>query len=199
VAYPVHLSVGPDEGQNRLWGIPIFGIAVRWIILIPHLILLFFLGIGIYLFAIVNWIPVLINGRQASWGYSLAEAYFTLSARVGMYLSLVTGKYPPIGWSGDHPVNVSFERGEPQNRLWGVPFFGVFVRWILLIPHFIVIGILSIVVGLLFLVNWIPVLLNGRQSSAIVNFMVGFYRWTFRVLAYGLLLTGKYPPFGFGD
>jgi Domain of unknown function (DUF4389) len=199
VAYPVHLSVGPDEGQNRLWGIPFFGIFARWIILIPHLILLFFLGIGIYLFALVNWIPVLVNGRQASWGYTLGEAYYALSTRVGMYLSLVTGKYPPIGWSGDHPVNVSFERGEPQNRLWGIPIVGVLVRWILLIPQFFVIWILAIVVGLLFLVSWIPVLVNGRQATAIVTFMTGFYRWTLRVLAYGLLLTGTYPPFSFDD
>jgi hypothetical protein len=199
VAYPVHLSVDPEEGQNRLWGIPFFGIFARWIILIPHLILLFFLGIGIYLFALVNWIPVLVNGRQASWGYTLGEAYYTLSTRVGLYLSLVTGKYPPIGWSGDHPVNVSFERGEPQNRLWGIPIVGVLVRWILLIPHFFVIWILAIVVGLLFLVSWIPVLVNGRQATAIVTFMTGFYRWTLRVLAYGLLLTGKYPPFSFDD
>jgi hypothetical protein len=199
VAYPVHLSVGPNEGQNRLWGIPFFGIFVREIVLIPQIILLFFFGIALYVFVFINWIPVLINGRQASWGYSLGEAYFTLSARAGMYLTLVTGKYPPIGWSGDHPVNVSFERGEAQNRLWGIPFFGVLVRWILLIPHFIVIGVLAFVVGLLFLVSWIPVLVNGRQASAIVNFMTGFYRWTLRALAYGLLLTGKYPPFSFGD
>jgi hypothetical protein len=199
MAYPVHVSVGPDEGQNRLWGIPILGIFVREIIQIPHLILLFFLGIGLYLFVLVSWIPVLVNGRQASWGYTLGEAYFTLSARVATYLALATGKYPPIGWSGDHPVNVSFERGEPQNRLWGIPFFGILVRWVLLIPHFIVIWILSIVLALLFLVSWIPVLLSGRQATAIVNFIAGYLRWTYRVLAYGLLLTGKYPPFSFAD
>ncbi len=63
----------------------------------------------------------------------------------------------------------------------------------------IAIGILGIVLGLLFLVNWIPVLVNGRQASSIVNFTGGFYRWTFRVLAYGLLLTGTYPPFRLGE
>jgi hypothetical protein len=191
--------VGPDEGQNRLWGIPFFGIFLRWILVIPHFILLFFLGIGIYLLIFISWIPVLINGRQASWAYSLAEAYFTVSLRVGMYISLGTGKYPPFGWTGEHPVNVSFTRGEPQNRLWGIPFFGVIVRWILLIPHFFVLWILAIVLGLLFLVSWIPVLVNGRQSEAIVTFLAGFYRWTTRVTAYAILLTGTYPPFRLGD
>jgi hypothetical protein len=96
-------------------------------------------------------------------------------------------------------VNVTFERGESQNRLWGVPFLGVLVRWILLIPHAIAIWILSIVLALLFLVSWIPVLLNGRQASAIVDFTSGFYRWSTRVVAYGLLLTGSYPPFSLSD
>lgn len=199
MSQPVNLTIAPDEGQNRLWGIPYFGILARWIILIPHFILLFIIGVGLYLLILVNWIPVLIGGRQASWAYSVAEAYFTVWARVVAYLSLATGAYPPFGWTGAHPVNVSFDRNEDQNRLWGIPFVGVFVRWILLIPHWIVLGILGIVLGLLFLVSWIPVLVNGRQNGAIVSFIGGFYRWTARVAAYGLLFSGTYPPFGFGD
>ncbi|HEY3165399.1 MAG TPA: DUF4389 domain-containing protein [Candidatus Limnocylindrales bacterium] len=199
MSYPVHLTVGQDEGQNRLWGIPFLGIIARWFLLIPHFFILFFLAIAIYVYALVSWIPVLINGRQADAGYALADAYFTVAARVAMYMTLITGKYPPFGWTGDHPVNVTFERGESQNRLWGVPFLGVLVRWILLIPHAIAIWILSIVLALLFLVSWIPVLLNGRQASAIVDFTSGFYRWSTRVVAYGLLLTGSYPPFSLSD
>lgn len=55
------------------------------------------------------------------------------------------------------------------------------------------------VLGLAYLVSWIPVLLTGRQAPAIVSFIGGLYRWTIRVAAYGLLLSGTYPPFGFGD
>ena len=199
MAYPVNLTYTPDEGQNRLWGIPFLGIVARTILVIPHLILLFFLGIAIYVFVLVNWIPVLVNGRQASWGYALAEAYFTLSSRVSIYLTLATGKYPPIGWSGDHPVNASLDRNEAQNRLWGIPFVGLMVRLIVLIPHFIVLGVLSLGLSVLLLVSWIPVLLNGRQAASIVNFVGGFYRWSVRVGAYAGLLTGSYPPFSLSD
>jgi hypothetical protein len=195
VSYPVNLTVAPDRGQNRLWGIPFFGIVARWFLLIPHLILLFFLSIALSLYAFVSWIPVLLNGRQADAGYAIAEAYVTVSARVAAYLSLITGAYPPFGWTGSHPVNVSFDRGEPQNRLWGIPLLGIMVRWILLIPHWIVLAVLGFVLGLLFLVSWAPVLATGRQAGAIVTFIGGFYRWTYRVMAYGLLLTGTYPPF----
>jgi hypothetical protein len=199
LSYPLGLTVAPDEGQNRLWGIPIFGIFVRWILLIPHFILLFFLGLGVFFVALLGWIPVLINGRQANWVSASSEAYFVVSARASVYLALATGTYPPIGWTGDHTVNVSLDRGASQNRLWGIPLLGLYLRWILLIPHFVVIWVLAIVLGLLFLVNWIPVLINGRQAPAIVNFVAGFYRWTFRVAAYALLLTSTYPPFSLND
>ena len=105
----------------------------------------------------------------------------------------------PLSRLSDYPVVVDIPTDPGQNRLWGIPLFGVLVRWILLIPHFFVLWILAIVLGLLFLVSWIPVLVNGRQSEAIVNFLAGFYRWTTRATSYGLLLTGTYPPFSLSD
>ena len=52
--------------------------------------------------------------------------------------------------------------------------------------------------GVLVIVSWIPVLLNGRQNDAIVSFVGGYYRWAARTASYALLLTGKYPPFRLG-
>src|SRR3954452_10245876 len=104
MSYPVTMTVAPDRGQNRLWGIPYFGIVARWIVLIPHFIVLFFLSILMYLYVFVSWIPVLLNGRQAGAGYAIAEAYVTVAARVAAYLALITGAYPPFGWTGSHPV-----------------------------------------------------------------------------------------------
>jgi hypothetical protein len=166
---------------------------------IPHAIILFFVLIGLYVFALVSWIPILVNGRQAGWGYNLVGGYLRLTSRVSLYVLLATGAYPPFGLSGDHPVSLTLEEGEAQNRLWGIPIIGIFVRWIVLIPHFIVLMFLGFGAGLLSLVTWIPVLLNGRQAPAIVNFLAGVYRWAARVGAYALLITGKYPPFSFSD
>jgi hypothetical protein len=47
----------------------------------------------------------------------------------------------------------------------GIPFIGVLVRWIALIPHFLVLIVLGIVVGILVLFTWVPVLLNGRTAE----------------------------------
>lgn len=194
-AYPVTLSVAPDEGQNRLWGIPLLGIIVRSILVIPQAIILFFVVIALYFLTLVSWIPVLLNGRMADWYYTVAGGYLRMTARMSLYVALVTGRYPPFGLTGDHSVTVEFDTSEQQNRLWGIPIVGLVVRWILLIPHFIVLWFLAIAVAFITLFSWLPILLNGRQADSVVRIVGGFYRWTLRVGAYALLLTGRYPPF----
>ena len=178
--YPVHLTVPNDPGQNRLWGLLWFGMFVRGIVVIPHLIILFFVGIGAWLLTFVSWIPILLNGRMT------------------LYVVLATGQYPPF-WTGDHAVNVEFDENEEQNRLWGIPIVGLLVRVILLIPHFIVLWILGIAAGFVIVFSWVPVLVNGRQADSVVRFLSAYYRWALRVSAYALLLTGRYPPFSLDD
>jgi len=193
--YPVTLTYAPDEGQNRLWGIPFIGIFVRAIVCIPQGIVLAALGLVLYVIVLVNWIPILVNGRQAGWIYTTTSGLFRMSSRVVAYVLLMTGVYPPFWITGEHPVNLTIATGEKQNRLWGIPFFGVFARGILLIPHFIILALVGFVIGFAMLFTWVPVLLNGRTGDWVIRWIGGFYRWSIRVYAYALLLTSQYPPF----
>jgi hypothetical protein len=193
--YPVVIDVPTDPGQNRLWGIPYVGLLVRSILVIPQFIVLWVLGIITGLLTIVSWAPILIAGRQASFVYTIAGGYLRLSTRVAGYVLLLTGRYPPFGPGGEHSIDVTFDESDRQNRLWGIPFVGLLVRWIILIPHFIVLMLIGIVVAFMILVSWVPVLFLGRQADVIVQWIGGFYRWGVRVSAYALLLSGKYPPF----
>jgi len=193
--YPVVIDVPTDPGQNRLWGIPYVGLLVRSILVIPQFIVLWVLGIITGLLTIVSWAPILIAGRQASFVYTIAGGYLRLSTRVAGYVLLLTGRYPPFGPGGEHSIDVTFDESDRQNRLWGIPFVGLLVRWIILIPHFIVLLLIGIVVAFMILVSWVPVLFLGRQADVIVQWIGGFYRWGVRVSAYALLLSGKYPPF----
>lgn len=195
--HPVQVVIPPDDGQNRLWGIPLLGVIVRSFLIIPHAIILIFVAIALYLFLFVNWIPILLFGRMGGLGYAIAGGYLRLGLRTGMYVALINGRYPPFGLSGDHPIQVSFDQTETQNRLWGIPLLGVFARGILLIPHFIVLWFLGLVAALVLLFSWLPILINGRQADSVVQLVGGIYRWGTRVTAYLLLLTGRYPPFRF--
>ena len=193
--YPVVLTYAPDQGQNRLWGIPLLGLIVRAILVIPQGIVLAALGLVMYLVILVNWIPILVNGRQATWIYTVAGGVLRMSGRVTAYVLLMTGAYPPFWIEGEHPVNLTVATGEEQNRLWGIPFVGILVRFCLLIPHLIALTILGFVIGILALFTWVPVLVNGRTSDWVITWIGGFYRWSVRVYSYALLLTAKYPPF----
>jgi Domain of unknown function (DUF4389) len=197
--YPVNLTVARDEGQNRLWGIPFVGLAIRAILVIPQAIVLWILALAVGFVMLFSWLPILINGRQAEFIYAIIGGYLRLATRVGGYVLLMTGKYPPFGPGGEHTIDLTFDETEQQNRLWGIPIVGLWVRWILLIPHFIVLFFIGIVFAFVTLVTWIPVLVNGRTGDWVVRWVGGFYRWFNRVYAYALLLTGKYPPFRLDD
>ena len=92
-----------------------------------------------------------------------------------------------------------YDEGVRINRLWGIPFIGYFVRWLILIPHFILLALLGILAWFLMLVVWVPVLILGRQADLIYTIIGGFYRWQLRVSAYALLMVDKYPPFSLGE
>ncbi len=193
---PINLLADLDPGQSRLWGIPFLGVFVRLILLIPVAFVLFILALIVSVLFLVSWIPILFEGRQAGFVYRLVGGTLRVSMRMTMYTLLMTGRYPGFTLdNADHAVRLTFDEWEPQNRLWGIPFVGVLIRLVLLIPHFLALWLLGIAVVVVAWVAWLPILINGRQADDLVRFTTGVYRWTARVSAYALLLTGTYPPF----
>jgi hypothetical protein len=102
------------------------------------------------------------------------------------------GGQPPVP---DYPVNISFVRRARINRFWGIPLLNWLLRAIALIPHVIVLCLVAIVVAIISLFTWIGVLVNGRFPRIGYRWVGGYLRWTIRVLAWFLLLSGTYPPF----
>jgi hypothetical protein len=187
VAYPERLS--------RLL------IFVKWLLVIPHLIVLLFLGIGWFFATLIAWIAILITGNYPRSLFDFSVMVLQWTARVYSYGgpwwyvqgALLTDDYPPFG-EGNHPANLTL--GYPP-RLSRVLNFLFFIKWILLIPHFIVLFFLQIAA---FVVSWIAffaILFTARYPRGLFDFVIGYYRWTFRVTAYAALMTDDYPPFGF--
>ncbi len=185
--------------MSRLWGIPILGIAIRGLLLIPHYIVLAFYGVLVVLLQLVVWIPVLFGGRYPAWGYSLVGGYVRWLTRVQAYLILAASAYPPLSTGGRHDVTVEWDPAQAIPRWAGIPILGVLIRVLLLIPHFVILWLLGIVVGILGLVTWIPVLLNGRYAAWAYLIVGGYMRWQNRIASYVLLMTGPYPPFSIDD
>ncbi len=181
--YPVRVWIDDTGRINRVWGIPIIGWSLRWIVLIPHFIVLSLYGFLVWLALLFTWIPVLFLGRFPQWGYSFVGGYLRWYTRVAAYALLMAVPYPPFSTAPGHRVEVEFDRAQRINRLWGIPILGRAVRLILLIPSAFVLWVLSIVAFVIILFAWIPVLIFGRYPAAGYRYVGGYMRWTIRVVA----------------
>lgn len=193
--YPIGVSFDRDQMLSRAWGIPFLGILVRSLLAIPHWIVLAFFGMLVGLLQFVTWIPVLFGGRYPRWGYDLVGGYARWMVRVVAYVLLLAAPYPPFSTTAPYPVDVTFDRDQVLSRAWGIPFFGILGRSILAIPHWIILYVLGIVVGLLNFITWVPVLMGGRYPQWGYDLVGGYYRYSVRVTCWVVLMAGPYPPF----
>jgi hypothetical protein len=178
VAYPERLS--------RLL------IFVKWLLIIPHLIVLSFIAIGLYVTTIIAWFAILFVGRYPRGLWDFAMMFLRWMARISAYMYLQRDEYPPFG-EGDYPVRFEMAYPERLSRLL------IFVKWLLIIPHAIVLYLLSLAVYVVWFIAWFAILFTGRYPRGMFDFVTGFSRWSHRVSTYVLLLTDAYPPFSLDE
>ena len=191
--YSVALTAVRPPSSSRFWAIPIIGILVKTIILIPHFIILYVLGIVVNVAQLVIWVPVLFMGGYPDWAYSLVAGYLRWAARVAIYFLGVSDTYPPF--SMDAPGDVFIAKPASSNQAFAIPIFGLLARLILLIPHFVVLFGIFYAIYICQLVIWIPVLFAGRYPGWAFALSAGLVQWYVRVYAYVYGLTDTYPPF----
>ena len=122
------------------------------------------------------------------------NTYSRFSARVWAYFSLLRDEYPST--DEQQAVQLDFEYPDAQNDLnrW-LPL----IKWLLALPHWIIIWILSYVWVIVVVISWFAVIITGRHPRGLFDFLVGYKRWVIRANAYAFLLTtDRYPPFRFG-
>jgi Domain of unknown function (DUF4389) len=197
-AYPVQVTFERAATSNRFFAVPLLGLAVKEILLIPHIIILSGLGWAVFtLFGWATWIPVLARGKYPKWAADVVGLYLRWVARYSAYLFGLTDEYPPMATSVDepYPVRVDFALPERSSMFWAIPIIGFLAKSIILIPHIVVLSALSFVVILFQLGLWIPVLFRGKYPELGYELVGGTIRWQTRVSAYFFGLTDAYPPF----
>jgi hypothetical protein len=197
--YPITVAVTTERTINRWWGIPFIGVFVRAILAIPHVIVLFVLGIGIYIWFILSFIVILVLGKVPDIVISLMREYLQRSYRVmGWAYLLLPAPYPPLGTGPSEPVLLQLNIADNSiNRWWGIPFVGIFVRFVVAIPHLIILSVLAIVLYIVVLIVWIPILVMGRYPDWAASFAKMFMGYAARVTAWLVFLPVPYPPFSF--
>ena len=176
VAYPERLS--------RLL------IFIKWLLVIPHVIVLAFLGIGIYVTTTIAFFAILILGRYPRSLWDFGMMVLRWYSRMTAYVYLQRDEYPPFG---DDNYPVRFEMAYPDR----LSRWLIFVKWLLIIPHWIVLYILNIALNVVLFIAWFAILFTGRYPRSMFDFVTGMSRWTYRVMTYLLLMTDAYPPFSF--
>jgi hypothetical protein len=202
-AYPLDFSVEyPDRDLNRLTtGLRIFTV-------IPILILLgsiagypggwgangesapVVVG-GIGLLFIPPLLMILFRQKYPRWWFDWNLELLRFSNRVGAYFALMSDRYP----STDERQSVDLEIAYPDARE-GLNRWLPLVKWLLAIPHYIVLFFLY--VGAVFAVigAWFAILFTGRYPRGLFDYVEGVLRWHNRVVAYSfILVTDEYPPF----
>jgi Domain of unknown function (DUF4389) len=202
--YPLQLTGELAPRLSRgLW-------LVKWLLAIPHFIVLFFLFIAFVVVGVVAFFAILFTGRYPRGLFDFNVGVLRWSWRVGFYSysALGTDRYPPFTLKDvpDYPARLEVEYPESLSR--GL----VLVKWWLLaLPHYLVVGVFigaawvatdrdwmlgsGGLVGLLVLFAGVMLLFTGRYPKALYDFVLGMNRWVFRVAAYAALMTDVYPPF----
>jgi hypothetical protein len=170
---------------------------VQWLLAIPHLAVLYALGVVSDVLAIISWFAVLFTGRLPAGLASIQAMYLRYTLRTATYFGFLREEYPPFSFtttdadpSDDPRVGVDLvSQLEDRNRL------TVAFRLILAIPHLIVLALLGIALFVVGVIAFFAVLFTGRWPAGLREFALGVGRWWLRVQAYLVLLTDEYPPF----
>src|SRR4051812_32399188 len=127
--------------------------------------------------------------RYPRWWFDFARDLTRFGARVGAYFALLTDQYPST--VDEQSVHLELEYPEVERDLnrW-LPL----VKWLLAIPHYLVLVVLWAAAFVAVVLAWFAILVTGRYPRALFDFVVGVGRWSLRVNAYAfLLVTDRYP------
>ena len=208
IAYPLRLTgeLDPEVGRWQ-W-------LFKWLLAIPHFVVLFFLWIGFVASTVVAGFAILFTGRYPRRIFDFNVGVLRWSWRVGFYSysALGTDKYPRFTLADDPAYPARLEVEYPERLSRGL----VLVKWWLLaIPQYLIVAIFTGgawsawsddgdgvlyasaggLIGLLVLFAGLALLFTSRYPRPLYDFVLGLNRWVFRVVAYAGLMTDTYPPF----
>jgi hypothetical protein len=134
---------------------------------------------------------ILFRQRYPRWWFDFALELARFSTRIGAYFALLTDQYPST--VEEQNVHLQLDYPDVQRDLSrGMPI----VKWLLAIPHYIVLFFLYIAAFFAVVIAWFAILFTGRYPRGLFDFVVGVTRWSLRVQSYAfLLITDRYPPF----
>jgi hypothetical protein len=208
--YPVHVDAALDPKLSRwLW-------LVKWILVIPHYIVLVFLWVGFVVAWVIALFAILFTGRypRALFDYNVGVLRWSWRVNYYGYGALATDRYPPFSLQEveDYPTHFSVDYPEHLSR-----GLALVKWWLLAIPHYIIVAFFvggggtwaanqsdnwqwnaiasGGLVGILAIIAAVILLFTGSYPRSLYDIILGMNRWALRVAGYAALMTDVYPPF----
>ena len=137
---------------------------------------------------------IIFRQRYPRWWFDFSRELARFEARVGAYAALLTDQYPSTVEEQSVHLEIDYPDVEQDLNRW-MPL----VKWLLVIPHYVVLAVLWVVAVVAIIIAWIAILFTGSYPRSLFDYVVGVGRWSLRVQAYAfLLVTDQYPPFSLG-
>jgi hypothetical protein len=208
--YPVGVRGDLDPGLGRwLW-------LVKWLLIIPHAIVLAFLWVAFFVMTVVAFFAILFTAHYPRGIFDFNVGVLRWTWRVWFYGYWANGtdRYPPFSLAPDPSYPADYDVAYPERLSRGL----VLVKWWLLaIPHYIIVGVFVGAFGwgwgwawddgwsegggwpglvvILVVIAAFVLLFTGGYPRGIYDLVLGFDRWVMRVAAYASLMRDEYPPF----
>ncbi len=202
--YPVRFSIDyPDRTLNRLTTFFRIFVAIPILIVLATLIggsgqstpndhrsVVVVIGISGLLF-LAPLLMILFRQKYPRWWFDWNCALLRFLNRIAAYLALMDDHYPSTDEEQSVHLNIPYPDAEHDLNRW-LPL----VKWLLALPHFIVLAFLEIAAFVVIIIAWFAILFTGHYPRGLFNFVEGVFRWHNRVIAYAFILaTDQYPPF----
>jgi Domain of unknown function (DUF4389) len=205
--YPLSLRAFFDKPGRWLW-------LVKWLLLIPHYIILVFLWLAFWIVTVIAFFAILFTTRYPKGLFDFNVGVLRWSWRVGYYgyAALATDRYPPFTLADvpDYPARLEIDYPQQLNR-W-LPL----VKWLLAFPQYLLVGAFfgsgyvvatsvqdgraaayttPSLIGASVLIAAIAMLFTTRYPTGLFDLVIGINRWSYRLAVYVALMTDQYPPF----
>jgi Domain of unknown function (DUF4389) len=204
--FPVSVRARFDPPSRWLW-------LVKWVLLIPHYVVLLFLWLAFVIVTLIAFFAILFTTRYPQGLFDFNAGVLRWSWRVSYYgyAALATDRYPPFTLADvpDYPARLEIDYPQRLNR-W-LPL----VKWLLAIPHYLLVGALvgggyavassgnddrgfsysgPSLIGASVLIAAVALLFTARYPTGLYDLVVGINRWGYRLAVYVALMTDRYPP-----
>ncbi|MGA8544944.1 MAG: DUF4389 domain-containing protein [Mycobacterium sp.] len=207
--YPVRVRGDLDPALSRWQWL------VKWLLAIPHYIVLLFLTIVVVVVWVIALFAILFTGKYPRALFDFSVGVMRWRWRVAFYAltALGTDKYPPFSLQSKAEYPADLEVDYPEHLSRGL----VLIKWWLLaIPHYLILlavfaggwrafvmnqneavaaYFLPPLIAILVVIAMVGLLFTGRYPKGLYDFVIGINRWGIRVRAYSTLLRDEYPPF----